>query len=68
MEVSAKIQIIRRSAPKVLNMPRLFSNNGILKDWVIYLDNALKQRAKAPKQPLTGAIGIFYWCCYRVVI
>ena len=39
-----------------------------LKDRVGYLDNALKQRAEAPKQPLKGALGPFCWCSYKVVI
>ena len=32
----------------------------LLKDRVGYLDNALKRRAKAPKQPLKGALRAFY--------
>ncbi len=64
--ISVSIQV-RRSAPKVLNMPRLFLDNG-LKDRVGYLDNALKQIARAPKQPLKGDLRTFCWCYYKVVI
>ena len=36
--------------------------------YVGYLDNALKQKARAPKQPPKGALGAFCWCYYKVVI
>ena len=58
---------VRRSTPKELHMPRLFSDNVkvLPKDRVGYLDNALKRRAKAPKLPLIGVPRALY---YKVVI
>ena len=55
-------------AQKVLDMPRLSSDNvppGESGGVVGYLDNMLKRRVRAPKQPLKSALSAFR---YKIVI